>query len=195
MNTECFFRVVRVFILAGVSASFSLGMAWAEQGNPAKRDSTVLTSLPLIGRPGDVPAVSGYSPAGTNLDGEGLKERLNPRTLQDLPKTPNGKNHSEIKCTVIKWEAQLPNPVLTLVCPPKLVFAPLYVYFRLSWAKPEDVPRDLQSLVVTPKSQTKVEPQRSSMRVWLKTQGADNEKNGGRWVEFNRVSIYHLEAD
>ncbi len=195
MNTEYCFRAVRVFILAGVSGSFALGVAWSQGANPGSRNSPGLTPLPLVGKPATVPGVSGYSPSGANLDGEGLKKWLNRRKLEDIPNTPSGRNHSEIKCSLLGWEAQSPTPTLTLVCPPKLVFAPLYVYFRLSWATPREVPRDLQSLMATPKVLTKVEPRRNSMRVWLKTQGTDDEKAGGRWVEFTRVAIYHLEAD
>ncbi len=194
MNNEYSLRAIRILILAGLSASLSLGMVSAGQVKSAKQGSTDLTSLPLVGEPGTMPRLSGYSPIGTNLDGEGLKKWLNRTTLEDFPKTPDGKKHSEIKCSILGWETQSPSPMLTLVCPPKLVFAPLYVYFRLSWATPREVPRDLQSLLATPKFQTKVEPHRSSMRVWLKTEATDDEKAGGRWVEFTRVTIYHLEA-
>ncbi len=195
MNTEYLIRAVRVFILAALSASVTLGLCGAQRGNPVDRNTSNLTELPLMGKPGTVPGVAGYSPTGTRLDGDGLTKWLNRSKPEGFPKNPNAKKHSEIKCSVLGWNAQLPSPALTLVCPPKLVFAPLYVYFRLTWASPGDAPRDLQSLVAAPRSQTKVEPLKNSMRVWLNTHGSDSENTGGKWVEFNRVSIYHLETD
>ncbi len=171
------------------------GIAWAQRGNPGNPNPRDLSALPLIGKPGTVPGVAGFSPNGTPLEGEGLSKWLNRSAPDEFAKSPVAKKHSEIKCSVLDWEAQLPSPTLFLVCPPKLVFAPLYVYFRLTWASPGDVPKDLETIVASPKSQTKVEPLRTAMRVWLQTNTQGGGHTDGKWIEFNRVSISRLEAE
>lgn len=151
--------------------------------------------MPLVGKPGTIPGVAGYSPSGARLDGDGLSKWLNRSTKDEFPTARVAKKHAEIKCSVLDWEAQMPNPTLMLVCPPKLVFAPLYVYFRLTWASPEDVPKDLESIMASPRTPTKVEPLKTAMRVWLQTNAPGDARPDGKWFEFTRVSISRLEAE
>src|SRR3989442_3963268 len=42
----------------------------------------------------------------------------------------------DIQCSVADWKNTAPKPVLTLLCPPQEVFAPLRVYLKLSSLKP-----------------------------------------------------------
>ncbi|MCI0624451.1 MAG: hypothetical protein L0387_22865 [Acidobacteria bacterium] len=105
------------------------------------------------------------------------------------PFIPEPTKPADTRCSVVDWRLSSTTPALTVVCPPKEVFAPLRVYLRLSWAKEEDVPSDYLSIVALPGTQTKmrVSKPREEVLVWLKVY----EKGGGRalaqWVSFNRL--------
>jgi hypothetical protein len=104
----------------------------------------------------------------------------------------NGDAPSDIKCSVLEWNTGLPKPILTLVCPPEEVFAPLRVYFKLSWATPEDVPSDYLAIVATPRGQMKFHWTRDELHVLLPIKREGREKRQVKWVVFTEVVGFYL---
>src|SRR6516225_5501846 len=43
-----------------------------------------------------------------------------------------------VSCSIVEWNAEPPKPTLKLLCPPEGVLAPLHVYLKISWRRPED---------------------------------------------------------
>lgn len=96
----------------------------------------------------------------------------------------------DIDCIVAEWNPIPAKPVLTLVCPPNTVFAPLRVLIKLSWMKPEGTHVDLQEIVAVAGSPTKIRTSKTAVQVWL--QVADKRENRERkpratWVGFDAV--------
>jgi hypothetical protein len=96
----------------------------------------------------------------------------------------------DIDCVVAQWSPAPTRPVLTLICPPNTVFAPLRVLIKLSWMKPDSTQFDLQGILALPGSPTKIRTNRNAVQVWLQT--TEKNGNGGRkprarWVGFDAV--------
>lgn len=90
----------------------------------------------------------------------------------------------DVNCTIVGWKSDADRPVLSLLCPPKAVFAPLRVYVKLSWMHPADV--SAEGIVAPVNAETRIRTNKKSAMVWLKT-----ARSGGilhyEWVPFNGV--------
>jgi len=104
------------------------------------------------------------------------------------PMTLKPKDLPDIQCSVVEWNSAPPKPALTLLCPPEEVFAPLRVYIKLSWLKPEDVPDNAVSIVASPKTHTKLRTSKKAAWVRLKVSGNPEEKPQEKWVSFNGLA-------
>lgn len=100
----------------------------------------------------------------------------------------------EVKCAVVAWNVAPPKPVLTLVCPPEEVFAPLRVYFKLSWAASGDIPSNYLNILAAPKALTKLHWTRTELHVWLPIKGEGGGKVETKWVIFTEVVGFYLGA-
>jgi hypothetical protein len=113
-------------------------------------------------------------------DGDSLPARTGePLTVKpvDLP---------DVECTVVQW-SETPKPVLTLLCPPKEVFAPLHIVIKLSWLKPEDAPVKPSAISVVPGTLTKLHTSKTVATVWLSIKQEGKDQAQARWVSFNGV--------
>jgi hypothetical protein len=118
---------------------------------------------------------------------------LPPATGDPLTITP--RNYPEVVCTVVDWNPQAAKPALGLLCPPQEVFAPLRVYIKLSWLKPEDIPHNPFGIQATPKTQTKLRTSKNAAQVWLKVYEPNSREIKPGWVSFNGVMDVALLAD
>jgi len=99
-------------------------------------------------------------------------------------------DRQDIDCIVAEWSPTPTRPILTLICPPNTVFAPLRVLIKLSWMKPEDTRVTSQEILAFPGNPTKIRTNKTAVQVWLQT--TEKNENGGRkprarWVGFDAV--------
>jgi hypothetical protein len=100
----------------------------------------------------------------------------------------------DLKCAVVEWNDGPARPSLIVVCPPEEVFAPLRLYFKLSWKRDEDIPRDFQSFIAQPNTQTKINwTQQGEYRVLLKSERRNGRSGGPEWVSFNDLSSIYIK--
>lgn len=97
----------------------------------------------------------------------------------------------DIDCVVAQWSPTPTRPVLTVICPPNTVFAPLRVLIKLTWMKSESIQFDLREILALPGNPTKIRTNKNAVQVWLQT--AEKNENGGRkprsrWVGFDAVA-------
>ncbi len=92
------------------------------------------------------------------------------------------------------WSAGPPRPTLVVACPPDEVFAPLRLYFRLTWRRDEEVPGDFQTLIALPKTQTKITwtPQ-GDYHVPLKAERKNGRSPHSQWVNFTDLAAVYIE--
>jgi hypothetical protein len=101
--------------------------------------------------------------------------------------------YSDMKCSVVDWSVTPPKPpALVLVCPPEEVFAPLRVYFKLSWRRTADVPDNYQSIVAQSKALAKFHwTSQSEFHVLLKKERKKDGAAEPEWVNFNNlIGVY-----
>ncbi|HKZ78317.1 MAG TPA: hypothetical protein VJ124_08325 [Pyrinomonadaceae bacterium] len=101
----------------------------------------------------------------------------------------------DIDCSIQEWNPGRPKPLLTLLCPPEAVFAPVRVYLRLSWMRPDDVPSDVARIVARPKRSTKMRTNKSAVMVRLEVSAQTGQHAQTRWVGFNGVVDVALIMD
>ena len=92
----------------------------------------------------------------------------------------------DVSCSVVEWKHDSATPALAVICPPQDTFAPLHMYLKLSWLKPEDVPLSARGITAPAKSLIKIRTKDSTAWVWLGVR----EKYGApcrEWVAFNGV--------
>jgi hypothetical protein len=100
----------------------------------------------------------------------------------------------DLKCAVVEWSEGPSRPSLIVVCPPDEVFAPLRLYLKLSWKRDEDVPRDFQTFIAQPNTQTKINwTQQGDYRVLLKTERKDGRSGRPEWVDFNDLAGVYIK--
>lgn len=93
----------------------------------------------------------------------------------------------DVECTVVQW-LETPKPVLTLLCPPNEIFAPLRIIIKLSWLKPEDAPVKPSAISVVPGTLTKLHTNKTVATVWLSIKEEGKDLPQARWVSFNGVA-------
>jgi hypothetical protein len=101
---------------------------------------------------------------------------------------------ADLKCAVVGWNDGPPRPSLIVVCPPEEVFAPLRLYFKLSWKRDEDVPRDFQTFLAQRNTQTKIYwTQQGDYHVLLKAEHKDGRSGRPEWVNFNNLDGVYIK--
>ena len=101
---------------------------------------------------------------------------------------------SEVQCGIVHWTADPSLPVLTVVCPPRPVFAPLHVYLQFTWRKTEDLPKDLARIVAEPGNLTKLVLRNPAARLWLGVKKRKSEDVKERWITFSVLRGLQLEG-
>jgi len=103
------------------------------------------------------------------------------------PLTVAPSDRPDLNCSVVEWNAETPKPTLTVLCPPEEILAPLHVYLKVSWLKPEDVPAYAQRIQAPPKAPTKLRTNRTAVWLWLGVQQKQDGPWRRKWVAFTGV--------
>jgi hypothetical protein len=93
----------------------------------------------------------------------------------------------DVDCVVAQWRPNPTKPVLTLICPPSTVFAPLRVLIRLSWMKPEEVPVKPEHILAPTGTPTKIRTNKTAAQVLLQLDEKGDHKYRNAWIGFNAV--------
>jgi hypothetical protein len=93
----------------------------------------------------------------------------------------------DVNCSIVEWKGDNSKPTLAVVCPPQDTFAPLHLYLKLSWLKPEDVPQDVRSITVPAKTIVKMRTTGSTAWVWLAVKEKPSAAARRTWMGFNAV--------
>ncbi len=115
----------------------------------------------------------------------GKGDFLPPTTGEALTVTPSDK--PDVSCSVVEWNAAPAKPELTVLCPSEEVFAPLHVYLKISWLKPEDVPPYARTIQAPAKTPTKLRTNKTAVWLWLGVQEKPGAAPHRRWVAFTGV--------
>ena len=107
-------------------------------------------------------------------------------------KPGNAIKPSDIKCSVIEWEIGPPKPALTVVCPPPEVFSPLRVFLKFSWVDASDVPKEAAKVVAEPKTATRIQLGKGSVRAFLKISRDADSLSKEKWVAFNSLQSFAI---
>ena len=113
--------------------------------------------------------------------------RASAQNLQKELATPVPVERAPINCAVLSWEYTPSRPLLTLVCPPEDVFAPLRVYLKLSHSAPKGKARDYQKIAVQPGELTKMRSAETEALIWLKVQEDGKAKPTAQWMPFDEI--------
>ncbi len=172
-----FLAALRIVLLVTV---FCVGLyvgpfAGALQAQSAQGTAdTMLHALP----DGDVRAESGANSGGHWLDHRGL---VNPSP--------------DVKCAIVEWISAPPKPSLVVVCPPDEVFAPLRLYFKLSWKRDADVPGNFQ-IVAEPKTMIKMHwNAQGDYQLLLRTERKNERNPRTEWVKFNDLVAVYIKSE
>ena len=111
---------------------------------------------------------------------------LLPATVGE-PLTIKPLDMADIDCVVAEWRPTAMRPVLTLICPPSTVFAPLRVLIKLSWMKSEDVSVEPEQILAPEGSPTKIRTNKTAAQVWLHVNEKGERKPRSTWVGFTAV--------
>ncbi len=93
----------------------------------------------------------------------------------------------DVSCSVVRWKDDPATPTLAVICPPQNVFAPLHVYLKLSWLRPEDVPVSARRIAAREKSLIKIRTNRAIAWVWVGVREKEGAIPRSTWVAFNGV--------
>jgi hypothetical protein len=118
---------------------------------------------------------------------------LLPATTGD-PLTVKPTDLPDVSCTVARWDKSGSKPVLTLLCPPQAIFAPLRVYVKLSWMQPRNVPHNYQEIIAPANAATKIRTTKISAWVWLGMKEPNRELHYD-WIPFDGVVDVALIVD
>jgi hypothetical protein len=99
----------------------------------------------------------------------------------------------DVHCSIVGWDKSGNKPVLTLLCPPKAIFAPLRVYVKLSRTQSGEADT-YQDIVAQTNAPTKLHTTKRSAWVWLGVRKA-NQKIRDSWVPFDAVVDVALVED
>jgi len=117
---------------------------------------------------------------------EQIEGSLLPATTRE-PLTVKPLDMQDIDCMVAQWQPTPTKPVLTLICPPTAVFAPLRVLIKLSWMKTEDVPVNPEHILAPAGTPTKIRTDKSAALIWLQVDNKGKRESRGTWIGFNAV--------
>lgn len=93
----------------------------------------------------------------------------------------------DVSCSVVRWKDDPANPTLAVICPPPSVFAPLHVYLKLSWLKPEDVPLSAHGIAAPARTLIKIRTKKSIAWVWVGVRDRQGHIPHSEWVAFDGV--------
>jgi hypothetical protein len=134
--------------------------------------------------------VTHLPPQPSNRDASPLddfwQKKLNPF------KPGNAIKPADIKCSVVEWETGSPKPALTVVCPPPEVFSPLRVFLKFSWVDASDVPKEAAKVVAEPKTATRIQLGKGSVRAFLKISRDADSLSKEKWVAFNSLQSFAI---
>ena len=116
---------------------------------------------------------------------DGEANLLPPPRGEALTLTPT--DMPDVSCSVVQWKGDPVTPTLAVICPPQNVFAPLHVYLKLSWLKPEDVPLSARGIAAPEKTLIKIRTNKSIAWVWLEVRERQGTIPHSTWVAFNGV--------
>ena len=101
----------------------------------------------------------------------------------------------DVKCAIVEWITASPKPSLVVVCPPDEVFAPLRLYFKLSWKRDADVPGDFQ-IIAAPKTMIKMHwNSKGDYQVLLQTERKNERGPHTEWVKFNDLVGVYIKSE
>jgi len=103
------------------------------------------------------------------------------------PLTVAPTDRPDLGCSVVEWTVQPVKPTLTVLCPPEQVLAPLHVYLKVSWLKPEDVPAYARTIQAPSKTPTKLRTDRTAVWILLEVQEKQDAPLRRKWVAFTGV--------
>ena len=134
--------------------------------------------------------VSHLPPLASTRDASPLddlwQKKLNPF------KPGNAIRPSDIKCSVVEWETGSPKPALTVVCPPPEIFSPLRVFLKFSWVDAKDVPKEAAKVVAEPKTATKIQLGKESVRAFLRISKEADNPSKEKWFAFNSLQSFAI---
>jgi hypothetical protein len=110
---------------------------------------------------------------------------LPPTTGEPLTVAPSDK--PDVNCSVVDWIGAPAKPTLTVLCPPKEVFAPLHVFLKVSWLKVEDVPAYTRAIRAPAGTPTKLRTNKTAVWIWLGVQEKQDAPPCKKWVPFSGV--------
>lgn len=116
-----------------------------------------------------------------------VEASLLPKTTGE-PLTIKPLDMQEIECVVAEWRPTPPKPVLTLICPPSSVFAPLRVLIKFSWMKPEDAPVSPEQILAPAGTPTKIRTNKTNAQILLPVDENGEHKLRNTWISFNAVA-------
>lgn len=96
----------------------------------------------------------------------------------------------DVDCVIAQWSPADPRPVLTVICPPETVFAPLRVLIKFSWLRPQATRPEAMRLPFRAGSLTKIRTNKDVAQIWLRLEGAPES-----WVSFDAVRDVALVLD
>jgi hypothetical protein len=117
---------------------------------------------------------------------DSIEGSLLPATTGE-PLTIKPLNMQDIDCIVAQWRPTPTKPILTLICPPNTVFAPLRVLIKLSWMKTEDVPVNPEHILAPAGTPTKIRTNKTAAQVLLQADENGEGKLRSTWIGFNAV--------
>ena len=143
---------------------------------------TVLGHLVLL--------ISSLSWSGFCVDGQEPTPRnqvhLLPPLIGDaLTLTPT--DMPDVNCSIAEWKDDPPIPTLAVVCPPRETFAPVHLYLKLSWIKPDDVLVFVYRIAAPAKTLIKIRTDKSTAWVWIGVREKPKAAPRQTWVGFNAV--------
>lgn len=94
----------------------------------------------------------------------------------------------------MEWNAGGTKPILSLVCPPEEVFAPLRVYFQVSWARAEHMPANRLEILAPPKAAARMHWTRTEFHVRLPVFEKNQKKPLAKWISFNELVAFYVQA-
>ena len=93
----------------------------------------------------------------------------------------------DIDCVVAEWQPAARMPVLTLICPPNVVFSPIRVLIKFSWMKLSDIPARPDHILASSGMPTKIRTTKAAVQIWLPVDIKAKGEGRQSWIPFNAV--------
>ena len=97
---------------------------------------------------------------------------------------------ASVSCSVVKYDATVPLPILHLLCPGKDVYAPLRVHLTLSWKDVAQIPAEMRNMVVDMNSVVKFKSSKEGdSKAELTLQDPHVARLSRQWITFTQVNV------